>query len=152
MYVAFGAREPRRELGTSPTGGSGDALLSRFRFVSTAWAPLPPIPGKKQRGFLEARLAPDAGPTCTVVSLHLDHTDERTRQRQFSDVLAWYLDNVLGVLRVAHEAVGRIVQPVLVAAHELTEGAGIALQTLTDEPVFEHAIGRHREDSPRRGA
>jgi endonuclease/exonuclease/phosphatase family metal-dependent hydrolase len=90
MYVAFGACEPRRQLGAAPTGGSGDALLSRFPFVSTAWAPLSPIPDKKQRGFLEARLALGAGQTCTVVSLHLDHTDEGARQRQFSDLLAWY--------------------------------------------------------------
>jgi endonuclease/exonuclease/phosphatase family metal-dependent hydrolase len=90
MYVAFGAPEPRRQLDPTSTGGSGDALLSRFPFVSTAWAPLLPIPDKKQRGFLEVRLALGAGQTCTVVSLHLDHTDERARQGQFSDLLAWY--------------------------------------------------------------
>jgi endonuclease/exonuclease/phosphatase family metal-dependent hydrolase len=89
MSVAFGAREPRRQLGTSATGGSGDALLSRFPLVSTVWTPLLPIPGKKQRGFLEVRL-PGAGQTWTVAILHLDHTDERARQSQFSDLVAWY--------------------------------------------------------------
>jgi endonuclease/exonuclease/phosphatase family metal-dependent hydrolase len=48
------------------------------------------IPDKKQRGFLEARLALGAGQTCTIVNLHLDHTDERARQAQFSDLIAWY--------------------------------------------------------------
>ena len=90
MSVAFGAREPRRQLGTSSTGGSGDALLSRFPFVSTAWTPVLPIPGKKDRGFLEAKLDLGNGQTVLVVSLHLDHTDERARQSQFTDLLVWY--------------------------------------------------------------
>jgi endonuclease/exonuclease/phosphatase family metal-dependent hydrolase len=90
MYFAFAAREPRRRLGHSSTGSSGDALLSRFPFVSVGWGLFSPIPEKKQRGFLEARLDLGVGQTCTVVSIHLDHTEERARQSQFSDLLAWY--------------------------------------------------------------
>jgi endonuclease/exonuclease/phosphatase family metal-dependent hydrolase len=90
MYFAFAAREPRRRLGPCSTGGSGDALLSRFPLVSVAWGRLAPIPEKKHRGFLEVRLDPGIGRTCTVVCIHLDHTDERTRQSQFGDLLAWY--------------------------------------------------------------
>ena len=47
-------------------------------------------PGKEATQFLEARLDLGVGQTCTVVSIHLDHTEERTRQSQFSDLLAWY--------------------------------------------------------------
>jgi endonuclease/exonuclease/phosphatase family metal-dependent hydrolase len=90
MVVAFAAREPRRQLGNSMTGASGDALLSRFPFKSVGWGLFSPLPGKKQRGFLEAQLDLGAGQTCTVVSLHLDHTDERARQSQVRDLLAWY--------------------------------------------------------------
>jgi endonuclease/exonuclease/phosphatase family metal-dependent hydrolase len=90
MYVAFAAREPRRQLGGSSPGAGGDALLSRFPFVSVACGLFSPIPGKKQRGFLEAKLELGGGRTCTVVNTHLDHTEERARQSQFGDLLAWY--------------------------------------------------------------
>jgi endonuclease/exonuclease/phosphatase family metal-dependent hydrolase len=49
-----------------------------------------PIPGKKARGFLEAKLDLGNGETVLEVSLHLDHTDERARQSQFTDLLVWY--------------------------------------------------------------
>ncbi len=90
MYVAFAAREPRRRLGDSSTGGSGDAVLSRFPFASVGWGLYSPLPGKKQRGFLEVRLEPGVGQTCTVVCTHLDHTEESASQSQFRDLLAWY--------------------------------------------------------------
>jgi endonuclease/exonuclease/phosphatase family metal-dependent hydrolase len=51
MYFAFAAREPRRRLGHSWTGGSGDALLSRFPLKSVGWGLFAPIPEKKHRGF-----------------------------------------------------------------------------------------------------
>jgi endonuclease/exonuclease/phosphatase family metal-dependent hydrolase len=90
MDFAFAAREPTRRLGHGSTGGSGNALLSRFPLVSVAWGLFAPVPDKIQRGFLEVRLEPGIGQTCTVVCIHLDHTDERTRQSQFGDLLAWY--------------------------------------------------------------
>jgi endonuclease/exonuclease/phosphatase family metal-dependent hydrolase len=90
MYVAFGAHEPRRQLGNSSPAAGGDALLSRFPLVSVGCGLFSPLPGKKQRGFLEARLDLGGGRTATVVTIHLDHTEERARQSQFSDLLAWY--------------------------------------------------------------
>jgi endonuclease/exonuclease/phosphatase family metal-dependent hydrolase len=90
MHFGFAAREPRRRLGHSSTGGSGNALLSRFPLVSVGWGLFGPIPEKKHRGFLEARLDQGLGRTCTVVCTHLDHTEECTRQSQFGDPLAWY--------------------------------------------------------------
>jgi endonuclease/exonuclease/phosphatase family metal-dependent hydrolase len=89
MQVAFGARQPKRQSGDSTTGGSGDALLSRFPIKAAAWGLFSAIPEKKQRGFLEVQLDPGMGQACSVVALHLDHTDERARLTQFSDLLAW---------------------------------------------------------------
>jgi endonuclease/exonuclease/phosphatase family metal-dependent hydrolase len=90
MYVAFAAREPRRRSGNSLTGGSGNAILSRFPFASVACGLYTHLPGKTQRGFLETRLALGAGQAFIVVCTHLDHTDERARQSQFDDLIAWY--------------------------------------------------------------
>jgi endonuclease/exonuclease/phosphatase family metal-dependent hydrolase len=139
MAVAFGAREPRRQLGTPATGGSGDALLSRYPFLSTAWAPLSPIPDKKPRGFLEARLALGAGQTCTVVSLHLDHTNERARQSQVSDLLAWYdlagrrPDLIVGDMNCIHP--------------REYEGRAEAFSALSTHPVVRHLT--NGADGPR---
>jgi endonuclease/exonuclease/phosphatase family metal-dependent hydrolase len=125
MYVAFAAREPRRRLGNASTGGSGNALLSRFPFTSVGWGLFSPIPDKKQRGFLEGRLDLGLGQACTVVSIHLDHTEERARQSQFSDLLAWFEqaggrpDLILGDCNCVHprEYEGRPEALVALGAH-----------------------------------
>ncbi len=89
MSFAFSAREPKRLPGHSATVASGDAVLSRFPFASVETGLFAPVPEKKQRRFLEARLDLGNGRTCRVAVIHLDHTDERTRLTQVGDLFAW---------------------------------------------------------------
>jgi endonuclease/exonuclease/phosphatase family metal-dependent hydrolase len=89
MTVTFGARQPKERSGDVTTGGSGNALLSRFPIKAVAWGLFSAIPETKQRGFLEVRLDVGMGRLCTVVGTHFDHTEERARLLQFADVVAW---------------------------------------------------------------
>jgi endonuclease/exonuclease/phosphatase family metal-dependent hydrolase len=139
MHFAFAAREPRRIHGDSATGGSGDAIMSRFPLASVAAGLFAPIPDKKHRGFLEARLDLGSGQTCTVVCLHLDHTVESARQSQFGDLLAWYdagggrPDLIIGDCNCVHP--------------QDYEGRSEAFAALSTHPVAAHLA--NKPDGPR---
>ncbi|CAN1211441.1 hypothetical protein TUMEXPCC7403_14660 [Tumidithrix helvetica PCC 7403] len=90
MYVAFAAKRPWQSPGDIAMGASGNALLSRYPFLSTVSGLFSSIPGKKQRGFLEGRIAWRSGQTYSIVVTHFDPTDEQTRQAQFAELLEWF--------------------------------------------------------------
>jgi len=90
MRVAFAANGARRSPGDVTSGASGNALPSRYPFESVFSGLYPPAEGKKQRGFLEGRIAMSNGRTWSVVITHLDHTAEKVRQAQFDELLTWF--------------------------------------------------------------
>ena len=89
MYYVFGPcmRWPAQD--ELPADAYGNALLSRYPILASAAHHLTPVPGKEQRGLLEARLALPGGQPFTVYVTHLDHTDEEARVVQLRGLRTW---------------------------------------------------------------
>ncbi len=89
MEVAFGPclRWPATQ--TLPERSYGNALLSRWPILASAAHHLADVPGKEQRGLLEARILAPGGGSFTVYVTHLDHTDETVRLEQLRSLRAW---------------------------------------------------------------
>lgn len=89
MHFVFGpcVRWPAQN--DIPADAYGNALLSRSPILASAAHHLTPVPGKEQRGLLEARIqTPDRDPL-TVYVTHLDHTDEDARLLQLRALRTW---------------------------------------------------------------
>ncbi|MCC6454502.1 MAG: endonuclease/exonuclease/phosphatase family protein [Caldilineaceae bacterium] len=72
-----------------PADAYGNALLSRWPILASAAHHLTPVPGKEQRGLLEARIALPTGSPFTAYVTHLDHTDEEARLVQLRALRTW---------------------------------------------------------------
>lgn len=89
MHFVFGPclRWPAQD--NLPADAYGNALLSRWPILASAAHHLTPVPGKEQRGLLEARLLAPGDRPFTVYVTHLDHTDEDARLTQLRGLRTW---------------------------------------------------------------
>lgn len=68
-------------------GEYGEAILSRYSFISTRNVPLPHSPKNEPRAALEVLVALPAGDTIAFIGTHLDHTeDEKDRIAQAKQI------------------------------------------------------------------
>ena len=72
-----------------PADAYGNALLARWPILASAGHHLTPVPGKEQRGLLEARILLPDNRSFTVYVTHLDHTDEDVRLTQLRALRTW---------------------------------------------------------------
>src|SRR5207248_3001648 len=47
-----------------------------------------------------------------------------------------FLNDILGVFRVVHQSIDAMIQPILIAAHQLPKGRRSPLQTVSDESMI----------------
>lgn len=89
MHFVFGpcVRWPAQN--DMPADAYGNALLSRLPILASAAHHLTPVPGKEQRGLLEARIQVPGRDPLTVYVTHLDHTDEDARLVQLRALRTW---------------------------------------------------------------
>jgi endonuclease/exonuclease/phosphatase family metal-dependent hydrolase len=89
MHFVFGPclRWPAQD--NMPADAYGNALLSRWPILASAAHHLTPIPGKEQRGLLEARIALPTGQSFTAYVTHLDYKDEEDRLIQLRALRTW---------------------------------------------------------------
>lgn len=89
MHFVFGpcVRWPAQN--DMPADAYGNALLSRYPILASAAHHLTPVPGREQRGLLEARVQMPNGNPLTVYVTHLDHTDEDARLVQLRALRTW---------------------------------------------------------------
>lgn len=89
MHFVFGpcVRWPAQN--DMPADAYGNALLSRRPILASAAHHLTPVPGKEQRGLLEARIQIPGRDPLTVYVTHLDHTDEDARLVQLRALRTW---------------------------------------------------------------
>lgn len=89
MHFVFGPclRWPAQD--DLPADAYGNALLARWPIIASAGHRLTPVPGKEQRGLLEARILLPDSRAFTVYVTHLDHTDEEARLVQLRALRTW---------------------------------------------------------------
>lgn len=89
MHFVFGpcVRWPAQN--DMPADAYGNAVLSRTPILASAAHHLTPVPGKEQRGLLEARIQVPGRDPLTVYITHLDHTDEDARLVQLRALRTW---------------------------------------------------------------
>ena len=89
MHFVFGPclRWPAQD--NMPADAYGNALLSRWPILASAAHHLTPVPGREQRGLLEARMALPTGKPFTAYVTHLDHRDEDARLVQLRALRTW---------------------------------------------------------------
>jgi endonuclease/exonuclease/phosphatase family metal-dependent hydrolase len=88
MSYAFAACWSGRLPRTTIPVSYGNALLSRSPLRAVCSGLFSALPGKEQRGYLEAQIDVADGQTFTVVVTHLDHTDETVRITQLDGLFA----------------------------------------------------------------
>jgi endonuclease/exonuclease/phosphatase family metal-dependent hydrolase len=89
MHFLFGPalRWPAQD--DVPAPAFGNALLSRWPILAGAAHHLTDVPGKEERGLLEARILLPTQRSLTVYVTHLDHTDEDVRVTQLRALRTW---------------------------------------------------------------
>jgi len=89
MHFVFGPCMRWPAQNDIPADTYGNALLSRSPILASAAHHLTPVPGKEQRGLLEARIQTPGHDPLTVYVTHLDHTDEDARLLQLRALRTW---------------------------------------------------------------